>query len=208
MNPCADCGGGGLPGTEKPIPLAGGHFSGFALRPHTVIRETAAGALITKRSELGELLHRYRYQGEGALCEQAADWFERAIAALFPGKPFDLILMTPVPVTRPDYARVVELATGLSRRTGVPSGQFAVTCTVAGPPKAAAPRREPERKFAFSSPTAAGIFAGKRVLVVDDIYRSGRSLHAFCGFLKNAALAGSVTVLVGTMAGKPITLSR
>ena len=41
--------------------------------------------------------------------------------------------------------------------------------------------------------------AGKDVLVIDDIYRSGKSLHAFCKLLKEEGKAASVSVLVGTI---------
>lgn len=190
-------------GAKTTVCLHGTCFAGRALEGHTVVRKTPTGASIVGRSELGEMLYRYRYQGEDGLRGKIIDRFQGEIALLFEtGVRFDLLVMVPPPTDRPDYATVVRLVAGLSLKTSIPSAQFAVKSVL---PVAAAGRavpRRPDRHFVFSSPETIGVFTGKRVLVIDDIYRSGRSLHAFCDFLAKEGKARSIEVLVGTIVKK------
>lgn len=191
-------------GAGKELRLTGEHFAGRAIEPHTVMSQTPAGVSITRRSELGEMLYRYRYRGEGELLGKITDRFLRETDAFIrDGAPLDLIVMVPPPVSRPDYAPVVKLASMLSQRTGIPSAQYAVKSVIPEINSDQSNPRWPERVFAFSSPETARVFTGRRVLVIDDIYRSGRSLHSFCGFLKKEGRAERIEVLVGTIVRKP-----
>jgi predicted amidophosphoribosyltransferase len=110
--------------------------------------------------------------------------------------------MVPPPMARLDYARVVKLVSGLSRKTGIPSAQFAVKSVLPGGEVDRSAPRRPDRTFVFSSPETGGVFTGKVVLVIDDIYRSGRSLHAFCDFLTMEGKVKTIEVLVGTIVEK------
>lgn len=190
-------------GAKKTVCLHGTGFTGRALEGHTIIRKTPSGASIVSRSELGEILYRYRYQGEDGLRGKIIDRFLGEITVLFQtGAQFDLLVMVPPPTDRPDYTPVVKLVAGLSLKTSIPSAQFAVKSVLPVTSAGRAVPRRPDRHFVFSSPETIGVFTGKRILVIDDIYRSGRSLHAFCDFLTKEGKVKSIEVLVGTIVEK------
>jgi predicted amidophosphoribosyltransferase len=176
----------------SPIRIAGPCFEGWALSPHLEKMTARSGAVITRRSAFAETMYRYRYQGDGSLLPMLAGCFASSAQALFPGKNFSGLLMVPPPITRADYGPVVALVTEISRLMGIPLLQFAVRDNQEEPPKRS------ERAFDFSSPAASAVFAGKQVLVIDDIYRSGRSLNRFCSLIKNGGGAAEVMALVGT----------
>ena len=190
-------------GAKTTVCLHGTGFAGRALEGHTIARKAPSGASIVSRGELGEMLYRYRYQGEEGLRGKIIDRFQGEIALLFEtGVRFDLLVMVPPPTDRPDYAPVVRLVTELSLKTSIPSAQFAVKSVLSVTSAGRAVPRRPDRHFVFSSPETIGLFTGKRVLVIDDIYRSGRSLHAFCEFLTKEGKVKSIEVLVGTIVEK------
>ncbi|MBN1759468.1 MAG: phosphoribosyltransferase [Chitinispirillaceae bacterium] len=182
----------------SPVRISGGNFLGWALGPHTVNHTTASGSVITRRSAPAETMYRYRYQGDTSLLHKITERFTAALSSLFSGEqePFNGLVMVPPPVSRADYTPVVALVSAISRHTGIPALQFAVQDS-SPRPDAGAPRPQ-RRTFSFTSPAAASIFTGKHVLVLDDIYRSGRSLGAFCSLVRSAG-AASITVMVGTL---------
>ncbi len=191
---------------RRPFPLppemaiTGDCFSGWALERHIVEAATKSGLRTTHRSHLGEKLYRFRHQGERFLLTGIVDEFAVAIDRLFAGGAgrSGLLVAVPVAATRRDYPRVVEFVTALSRQTGIAAAQHAVMALE----KPNARKGAGKRTFAFASKVTASTFLGTLVLVVDDLYRSGRSLHAFCRFLKEQGGARDIRVLVGTMAAR------
>jgi predicted amidophosphoribosyltransferase len=183
-----------LPPTSGPIRISGGSFTGWALEPHLTRVRTPSGSVSTVRTELAEMMYRFRYQGERSLLETIAGRYAGAINELVPvgKKVFDSLIMVPPQVSRPDYPAVIAFVSELSRITGIVSTQFAVKCDSVG-------RDQTAKAYDFSSRQALNAFTGKSVLAIDDIYRSGRSLHAFCRLLKEEGKAASVSVLVGTV---------
>jgi competence protein ComFC len=183
----------------SPTRISGTFFEGWALSPHLDKLTSRSGASITHRSALAETMYRYRYQGDGFLLPKLADCYASSAQTLFPGRNFSGLVMVPPPITRTDYSPVVTLVTEISRLTGIPSLQFAVRDNQDF--GKGAPERS-DRVFDFSSPGAGAVFAGKQVLVIDDIYRSGRSLNAFCSLIKTEGRAAEVMALVGTVVVK------
>jgi competence protein ComFC len=186
--------------TLSPVSIAGPAFEGWTLSAHLDKLTARSGADMTRRSVLAETMYRYRYQGDGSLLQTIASCFASAIRTLFADRltTFDGLVMVPPPLDRADYSPVITLITEISRLTGIPSLQFAVRDVQES---AHEPSERSDRVFAFSSPVASGAYTGKRILVVDDVYRSGRSLNAFCSLIKNEGEATEVMALVGTMVG-------
>ena len=180
------------PDSGPPVRLAGASFAGWALGPHLALVQTPSGASTTMRTEFAEEMYRFRYQGERTLLRPLAERFARAVDTLFSARSagFGCIAMVPAPLSRPDYPAVIELVSELSRMTGIVSAQHAVKKNLA---------HDDAPPYAFSSEQTKYCFAEKNVLVLDDIYRSGRSLHAFCRFIKENGNAATVSALVGTI---------
>jgi predicted amidophosphoribosyltransferase len=182
------------------VEIKGDCFRGWALDRHVIAETTPSGLPTTRRSDLGDRLYRFRHQDERALLDALVEDFSQAIQTLYgcSGCTINCLVAVPVDPGRRDYPRVVEFVAALSRQTGIVAAQYAVT---------AKEEREPgirpgQREFAFASAIMADGFLGKTVLVVDDLYRSGRSLNGFCRFLKNQGGAADISVLVGTIAGR------
>ena len=180
----------------SPIRIAGPGFEGWALSAHLDKLTARSGASLTRRSAFAETMYRYRYQGDCSLLPVLAGGFASSAQALFPGRNFSGLVMVPPPITRADYGPVVTLVTEISRLTGIPLLQFAVRDIQEF---ANEPPKRSERNFDFSSPDAQAVFTGNQVLVIDDIYRSGRSLNQFCSLIKNEGGATEVMALVGTV---------
>jgi predicted amidophosphoribosyltransferase len=188
-----------------PIKLTGDSFTGWALGPHLFRVQTPSGATTTRRTELAEMLYAYRYQEEHRLLKPIAERFVRGIDSLFQKElpAFDSLVMVPPPAARSDYPAVIELVSELSRLTGIVSAQFAVK-RISSEPLDSASGERTATAYGFSSNQATACFAGKNILAIDDIYRSGRSLHAFCRFLKVEGKAVKVAALVGTVTEKTL----
>ncbi|MBN2189027.1 MAG: hypothetical protein JW699_06205 [Chitinispirillaceae bacterium] len=188
------------PGQKLPsLTIAGSCFTGWALAPHLDTLPSRSGMSITRRSALAETMYRYRYQNDGLLLHPIAARFASTVRTLFPAAPpmgFDGLVMVPPPLDRADYGPVVALVTEISRLTGIPTLQFAVRDVQASGHE---PSGRSDRAFGFSSSVAAMVFAGKRVLVIDDIFRSGRSLNRFCSLIRNEGGASQVMAIVGTV---------
>jgi predicted amidophosphoribosyltransferase len=183
--------------TLSPIRISGECFEGYALSPHLNRTTARSGAPITRRSALAETMYRYRYQADGSLLPMIAERFSNGIATLFPMAAigFNGLLMVPPPIYRFDYGPVATLVAEVARRTGIPSLQGMVRDTRTVRPNS---ENRPDRGFDFASPIASGVFSRKRILVIDDIYRSGRSLDKLCSLVKKDGMAAMVQVMVGT----------
>jgi predicted amidophosphoribosyltransferase len=180
----------------SPIRISGSAFDGIALYPHLEKQTTPSGAGITRRCAFAETIYRYRYQGDASLLHEIASTFTDALRNLPAQATFHGLVMIPPPLKRNDANPVAALVTEVSRLTKIPSLQFAVRDTQ---DIGNEPRHPADRAFAFSTPDAQTLFRGKRILVIDDIYRSGRSLNRLCALLKNEGGAAGVTVIVGTL---------
>ena len=179
------------------IPITIGTFQGWAIEMHTAAVRTPSGSVVTRRCRLGDLLYRYGYQGERDLLGEIIAIFTAAISEHFSGERMpDILVLVPPPLSSPRYEPVVALATGLSRATGIASGQFAVK-SIEGEFDPVL-RTRGKRTFPFSATAAAGIFSGRRVLVIDDLLRTGTSLREFCTLLTESGKAAEMKLLVGT----------
>jgi ComF family protein len=138
-----------------------------------------------------------KYSGRPGLAETLAHFMLRHLDA---GEG-DLLLV-PVPLHRwriwtRGYNQAALIASALSRRTGLPAGLELLRRTRATPPLRGLGRRE--RTLAVRGafevpPRARDRLAGRRVLLVDDVYTSGATAAACARALKRGG-ALSVDVL-------------
>lgn len=184
------------------LKIEGTSFEIFALSPHVEKTIAPSGEVITRRTLPAEQMYRYRYQGDISLLRVITSRFMLAVKTLCVENAtrFDGVVVVPPPMARKDFGPVLSFAKDISRLTAIPLLQFAVKdCTPATDGV-----QKPKRMFAFSSPEASKVFIGKRILVIDDIYRSGRSLGSFCRLLVDEGGALGVTVLVGSAVDAPV----
>jgi ComF family protein len=111
-------------------------------------------------------------------------------------------LLVPVPLHRwriwkRGYNQAALIAAALSRRSGLPAGLDLLRRTRATPPLKGLGRRERALavRGAFAcAPGAAPRLAGRRIVLVDDVYTSGATASACARTLRRAG-AASVEVL-------------
>jgi competence protein ComFC len=192
--PCGDC------CRLKHSRITGPSYNGYALSPHVEVLTAQSGAHFSRRTTLAETMYRYRYQRNDSLLLPIAECFASAIRILFTDQQrFNGLIMVPPPLNRSDYNPVVTLITEISRISGIPSLQFAVRDVQDTSNRQTG---SSGRSFVFTTTDTAAVFTGKRILVIDDIYRSGTSLDRFCSLIRQNGRAREVNALVGTIMGK------
>ena len=139
---------------------------------------------------LDRLIQSFKYHGTLSY----ADWFAQAMLERRAAPPVADV-MIPVPLARGrqrdrGFNQALEIARPLARWTGIPLAIGAATRTRDTPPQASLPWSERAKNIrgAFG---CSGTFAGKRVLVVDDVMTTGASLEELANTLKRA---GAVSV--------------
>jgi competence protein ComFC len=149
----------------------------------------------TDRTPLGELLHRLKYRADRSVVPEIV---AAAVAFLRPHRgKFDLIV--PVP---PSQQRALQPVAVLAEALGVAPG-VKVEDSVARS-HATKPQKEvddPSERLALLSglyTVVPGAAAAKNVLLFDDAYRSGATLSAITGLLREPGKAASVRVLAIT----------
>lgn len=138
-----------------------------------------------------------KYSGRPGLAGTLAHFMLRHVA---PGG--DDALLVPVPLHRwriwsRGYNQAALIASALSRRTGLPAGLDLLSRVRATPPLRGLGRRERALavRGAFRVPAEArGRLAGRRIVLVDDVYTSGATASACARVLKRAG-AGPVEIL-------------
>lgn len=181
---------------SNPVKIEGLWKEGFALDVHTLssdyLGDDEFGHAIfrTTRTELGELLYRLKYQKDASAVDGIVDAAFAFLKSWNPGADV-IVPVPPTKATRP-HQPVVTLATALGARLRLPVHSDCVRL-----------RKEiPELKDVFDfaarlrlledahevDPTAV---AGRRVLLFDDLFRSGATMNAIT---KGLRAAGAVEV--------------
>jgi predicted amidophosphoribosyltransferase len=187
----------------NPVRILGRWREGFALDYHTLSSlyvgddEFGHPVFDTQRSDLGELLYRLKYRAE----EFVADEIVQAAAEFVRGRQWGVEVVVPVPPTR--TARIQQPVLVLARRLGETLGlPVSSGCLVKT-------KDLPELKNVFDYnerlSLLAGAFnvvpaevAGRTVLLLDDLYRSGATMNAVADALKEFGGAADVYVLAIT----------
>ena len=183
-----------------------GHWSkGVALDFHTIssthagVNENGNDRYDTVRSELGELIYRLKYKQD----QRAADpIITTAVAYLIPRRAkFDLIV--PVP---PSSQRANQPVLIVARGIGQALGMDVSSCIM--------PTRETTQLKDVSNPNQRaelldGLYRvdpahteNKRILLIDDLYRSGSTLNAITDVLLNQGRAAEVIAFTITRSRK------
>lgn len=185
----------------NPQKITGKWKSGVALDVHTLnsvhlgVNEQGYDVYDTTRSELGELLYRLKYKSDTAA---AKDIVAAASSYLGPqaGK-FDLII--PVP---PSGVRVVQpvitLAKGIGEATKLPVVECVTLTRPATQLKGVTDTEKRKELLAGLHVVDAAQTKGKRILLFDDLYRSGSTMNAITDLLLGPGEAASVSVLTIT----------
>jgi competence protein ComFC len=141
----------------------------------------------TRRTEVGDLLYRLKYRNDPSALEEIAIVAEKFIRSW--RIKFDVIV--PAPPTRTRRVQPLhQIADELSRRFNVPVVK-AVSKKAMGAAELKDLREYHEREAVLKGALTvnARAIAGKSVLVVDDLIRSGATLGAVAAALGNAGAA-------------------
>jgi len=141
----------------------------------------------TRRTEVGDLLYRLKYRNDPSALEEIGVVAEKFIRSW--RIKFDVIV--PAPPTRTRRVQPLhQIADELSRRFNVPVVK-AVSKNATGAAELKDLREFHEREAVLKGALSvnARAIAGKRVLLVDDLIRSGATLGAVAAALGNAGAA-------------------
>jgi predicted amidophosphoribosyltransferase len=198
-----------IPVKINPRKLRGPWTDGFALDVHTTgstfLGYNAYGhpEFDTARSPLGDLVYRLKNRGDRSAIEPIV---ETVVAFL---KTWQLKVDAIVPVPPSNTARksqpVMELATVISERTGIPLCAACVSkvkSTAQLKDIFERPKRDEILADAFA--VDRGQTKGKRLLVFDDLYRSGATAGAISKLLAGEGAASSVYLLTLTQTRKKL----
>lgn len=158
---------------------------GWALDVHTVSSvfldydQHGRAQFDTKRSDLGEWVYQLKYRGQS----QAADLVAAVMAEFLRRKPlvlsaFDLIVPAPASMSRP-IQPVTSIAAGLAERLDKAFEEDAIR-KIKDTPTLKSLMEVEQRREALNDAFEGdrGIVAGRGVLLVDDLYRSGATANA------------------------------
>ncbi len=186
----------------QPMKIPGRWQDGFVLDYHTVSStylgedEYGHAQFETRRSDLGDLLYRLKYRVDASVVTQIVEAASAFVAEW--GPEFDVVV--PVPPSRErDIQPVFLLAEGIANRVGLAYAPECVTRV----------RDLPELKNVYSYQQRTRLLAGshavdqprvanKRVLLFDDLYRSGATMNAVAIALYDEGMARDVYALAIT----------
>jgi len=176
---------------SNPVKIEGLWKEGFALDVHTLASdylgddEFGRPTFRTTRTELGELLYRLKYQRDASAVEGIVEAASAFVRSWNPGAEV-VVPVPPTRATRP-YQPVIMLATALGTRLGLPVR-----------PECVRLRKDiPELKDVFdfearlrlledAHEVDATVVAERRVLLFDDLFRSGATMNAITKGLRAA----------------------
>jgi competence protein ComFC len=181
--------------------ITGKWIKGVALDVHTLsstyrgINEAGYDEYETKRSEIGELLYRLKYQNDQSV---AAEIIATATAFLNSHRrKFDIIVPVPPSGIR-SIQPVITLAKGIGAALGVPVVECVRTTRAAAQLKGVQDAEKRRELLAGLHEVDAAATAGKNILLFDDLYRSGATMNAITELLMQHGKAASVRALAIT----------
>jgi competence protein ComFC len=187
---------------EHPIPIhpkeiKGAWDIGFVLDVHTIsstmigYNEFGHPEFDTQRSPLGELVYRLKYKGE----REALSAISKTVTPFLAGLGSEIDAIVPIPPSKPRARQpVMEIASEVSKLL-----KIAVDTTSLRKKKTTAQMKDvgdfSERTAALREAfTATSALAGKRILLVDDLFQSGATMSVAADKLKNAGVAFIVAI--------------
>jgi competence protein ComFC len=186
-----------------PFEIAGPWKAGYVLDWHTTESvylgddEHGHPQFDTKRSDLGEFLYRFKYRKD----KEAFPPLVHVAAQFLKGRSLKVDIIVPVPPSQANRAfqPVIVIAQGIGKLLGVPVAISAVS-KVKPTPEIKNIDDYQERLSlladAFNADQTA--LAGKKVLLVDDLYRSGATMAAITQVIYTHGRADAVYALALT----------
>jgi competence protein ComFC len=185
----------------QPRKLIGRWKAGYALDLHTLNSvplghdEFGHMQFDTTRSDVGELLYRFKYRSDATVVPEIVDGVEALLKAWNPG----VDILVPVPASTDRAVQpVLVLAEAVGQRLNIPI----VNCVVRT-------REIPQLKNVYDLDERAKLLEGlhdvdasqvrgKRVLLFDDLFRSGATMNAISAALYEKGGAADVWALTIT----------
>jgi predicted amidophosphoribosyltransferase len=185
----------------EPRRILGAWRSGYALDLHTLSSEYVGddefghSRFETRRSALGELLYRLKYSKDQSVVAEIADAAARFLAQR---KPLvDILVPVPASNLRP-VQPVRLLAAAISEKTGIPLVECITRKKDVPPLKDVLDLDKRTELLEGAHVIDAAATEGKRVLLFDDLYRSGATMNAITRELYDDGKAAEVFALTIT----------
>ncbi|MBD3421561.1 MAG: hypothetical protein GF398_15695 [Chitinivibrionales bacterium] len=189
-------------GALSALPITVGTFSGYAISSHTFVDPDDESRTRRIRSPLGQALFEYRYQGRTEHLAMLAKTFGKAIHECFGlrKEKIDRLCMVPPHIGRPEYPRMIALSGAICTAASIASAQCAIlnkTEYRAGQESAETFYADKAKLFSLPSEKSVSLIKNCRLLVIDDLFRSGSTLSRCCATLQQGR-PHSIHLLVGT----------
>jgi len=184
------------------IQIYGNWKKGFSLDLHTESSEylgvDAFGydRFETKRTKIGELLYKLKYQSDKSVIPDILDFIKKSIKNI---NKMDFIIPVPPSNKSRSFQPVYEIGESLSQEYGVLFIKNALSKKSSEELKNIIDPDKREWILKKSISLKSGLdFSGKKVLVIDDLYRSGSTLRAVTSIILDDGNAKEVFVLTLT----------
>ncbi|MEW6262426.1 MAG: ComF family protein [Thermodesulfobacteriota bacterium] len=171
----------------RPMRIPGRWREGYVLDYHTLSStylgddEYGHPMYDTIRSDVGELLYRLKYRSDAAVLAELVDTAASFVQSWNPG----VTILIPVPPTRVRPQQPVHLiADALGRKIGIPFAPSGVIRVKEIPElKNVYAYDDRLRLLEGAHRAVADVVAGQRVLLFDDLFRSGATMNAITAAL-------------------------
>jgi len=185
----------------QPRRILGRWREGYALDLHT-LSSTPIGSneyghmqFDTKRSELGELLYRLKYRGDQSVIAEIVDAAKEFIGSW----KVEVDVIVPVPPSNPRTVQpVMVLAKALSERLQIPFADCVKRTREAPELKNVYDTDERLRLLSGLHKVDPSATQGKRIMLFDDLYRSGATMNVIAEALYDQGKAADVVSLAIT----------
>lgn len=185
----------------NPQRIVGNWISGYALDVHTVastylgIDQFGHDRFDNKRSDVGELLYRMKYQGDASaaseIVEVAAEFVRRSRIR------FDVIVPVPPSGSR-RIQPVLLLANGIGEKLNLRVSDCVSTTGSATQLKSISDLEERQELLDGRYKVRRTETRGRSILLFDDVYRSGSTMNTITELLMHRGKAEAVRVLTIT----------
>ena len=150
----------------------------------------------TERTEIGDLVYRVKYGGDRKAISQLAGVTARTL--LRRGLKIDVVLAVPPSKAR-TFQPLIAIAKAVAEELEVPFDGTSLKKVKETPElKSMADNNDRKKALAGAFEVADGRFEGHRVLLVDDLYRSGATMAAVSRIVKKPGKASFIAAVALT----------
>ena len=184
----------------NPMEIRGNWDKGYVLDNHvlesTSRHETSQGhaQFDTTRTPLGELLYQLKYRGQYQVASDILELIKPFLANFIELKDVNLVIPAPSS-TRRDFQPVDEIAMAIANYLHIP---FTDAILVKTSPLKSKNMNKSSKKLAGSIVARKKAAKPINILLVDDLYESGKTLHECVSVLKDDPMMRSIYVLAMT----------